>query len=360
MTDLITVAIDGMGGDNAPDMIVGGIDLACAHADDVRYLVFGDEAQLEPLLDKYPRAKAACEIRHTTDIVTMGDKPTVALRTGKNSSMRLAIDAVKNGEASAIVSAGNTGALMAMATIVLRMIPGISRPAIVTSFPTQNGDCVMLDLGANIECDAENLVQFAVMGEVFARNELDIEQPSIGILNVGVEGLKGNDSVKKAAAILQESDLPIKFYGFVEGDDIGKGTVDVIVTDGFTGNIALKTAEGTAQLITFFLKKFLTESLISKIGALMARPALERFRAHFDPRRYNGAMLVGLNGVCVKSHGGTDALGFAHAIEAGVKLIRRDFIEIIKEDLGHLISPSSDASENTDNADNSEPQSATA
>ena len=215
MTDLITVAIDGMGGDNAPDMIVGGIDLACAHADDVRYLVFGDEAQLEPLLDKYPRAKAACEIRHTTDIVTMGDKPTVALRTGKNSSMRLAIDAVKNGEASAIVSAGNTGALMAMATIVLRMIPGISRPAIVTSFPTQNGDCVMLDLGANIECDAENLVQFAVMGEVFARNELDIEQPSIGILNVGVEGLKGNDSVKKAAAILQESDLPIKFLSLI-------------------------------------------------------------------------------------------------------------------------------------------------
>jgi phosphate acyltransferase len=337
LADVITVSIDGMGGDNAPDMIVGGIDLACSHDPDVRYLLFGDEAQLLPLLDTHPKAKAACEIRHTTDVVTMDDKPTAALRSGKNSSMRLAIDAVKNNEASAVVSAGNTGALMAMATIVLRMLPGISRPAIVTSFPTQNGDCVMLDLGANIECDAENLVQFAVMGEVFARYELDIEQPSIGILNVGVEGLKGNDSVKKAASILQDSDLPIKFYGFVEGDDIGKGTVDVIVTDGFTGNIALKTAEGTAKLITFFLKKFLMGSVISKIGALIARPALERFRAHFDPRRYNGAMLVGLNGICVKSHGGTDALGFAHAIEAGVKLIRRDFNEVIKEDLGRLI-----------------------
>jgi glycerol-3-phosphate acyltransferase PlsX len=284
-----------------------------------------------------PLTKDACEIRHTVDVVTMDDKPTTALRSGKNSSMRLAIDAVKNSEASAVVSAGNTGALMAMATIVLRTLPGINRPAIVTSFPTQKGDCVMLDLGANIECDAENLVQFAVMGEVFARYELDIEQPSIGILNVGVEGLKGNDSVRKAASILQNSNLPIKFFGFVEGDDIGKGTVDVIVTDGFTGNIALKTAEGTAQLITFFLKKFLKGSLVSKIGAIIARPALEKFRAHFDPRRYNGAMLVGLNGICVKSHGGTDALGFSHAIQAGVKLVKKDFNDVIKQDLKHLI-----------------------
>ena len=359
MTDLITVAIDGMGGDNAPDMIIGGIDIACSKTPDLRCLVFGDENQLKPLLENHPTAKTASEIRHTTDVVTMDDKPTAALRTGKNSSMRLAIDAVKNEEASAIVSAGNTGALMAMATVVLRMIPGISRPAIVTSFPAQSGDCVMLDLGANIECDEDNLVQFAVMGEVFARNELDIEQPSIGLLNVGAEGLKGNDSVKKAARILQESDLPIKFYGFVEGDDIGKGTVDVIVTDGFTGNIALKTAEGTAKMFTFYLKKFLTANIVSKIGALIARPALERFRAQFDPRRYNGAMLVGLNGVCVKSHGGTDALGFAHAIEIGAKLVRRDFNEVIKEDLGCLIAKSSEVPRDSDNSDNLEPQSAT-
>jgi glycerol-3-phosphate acyltransferase PlsX len=337
LTDVITVSIDGMGGDNAPDMIIGGIELACKQESSVRYLLFGDEKILQPLLDVNPLAKKACEIRHTIDVVTMDDKPTTALRSGKNSSMRLAINAVKNGEALAVVSAGNTGALMAMATIVLKTLPGINRPAIVTSFPTQKGDCVMLDLGANIECDAENLVQFAVMGEVFARYELDIEQPSIGILNVGVEGLKGNDSVKKAASILQNSNLPVKFFGFVEGDDIGKGTVDVIVTDGFTGNIALKTAEGTAQLITFFLKKFLMGSLISKIGAIIARSALEKFRAHFDPRRYNGAMLVGLNGICVKSHGGTDALGFSHAIQAGVKLVKKDFNEVIKQDLNNLI-----------------------
>jgi len=326
-----------MGGDNAPDMIVGGIELACQQDNELRFLLFGDEQLLEPLLRKNPLAQQACEIRHTAEVVTMDDKPTSALRSGKNSSMRLAIDAVKNREASAVISAGNTGALMAMATIVLKTLPAISRPAIVTSFPTQKDDCVMLDLGANIECNAENLVQFAVMGEVFARYELDIEHPSIGILNVGVEGLKGNDSVKEAANILENSNLPIRFYGFVEGDDIGRGVVDVIVTDGFTGNIALKTAEGTAQLITFFLKKYLMGSPISKIGALFARPALEKFRAHFDPRRYNGAMLVGLNGLCIKSHGGTDALGFFHAIKAGIKLIRSDFNEVIKKDLDNLI-----------------------
>ena len=196
----------------------------------------------------------------------------------------------------------------------------------------------MLDLGANVDCDASNLVQFAVMGEVYARNELGLAQPSIGILNVGVEGLKGNDSVKEAANILKNSNLPIKFYGFVEGDDIGKGTVDVFVTDGFTGNIALKTAEGTAKMIVFFLKDALASSILSKLGALFARPAIERFRYHLDPRRYNGAMLLGLNGICVKSHGGTDDIGFAHAVEVGVNLVRRNFNELIREDLGQIMT----------------------
>jgi len=331
-----------MGGDGAPDSVIGGIDLVCKSQPDARFLVFGEESRLSQLLNSYPRAKEVCQIRHTDDVVANDDKPTAALRSRKNSSMRLAIDSVAAGEASAIVSAGNTGALMAMATIVLKMLPGISRPAIVTSFPTQSGDCVMLDLGANIECDEVNLVQFAVMGEVFARNELNLTQPSVGLLNVGSEVLKGNDSVKKAAAILETSDLPVKFYGFVEGDDIGKGTVDVIVTDGFTGNIALKTAEGTAKMFTHYLKSSLTDSIPAKLGAMLARPALERFRDHFDPRRYNGAMLVGLNGVCVKSHGGTDAIGFAHALEVGINLVRRDFNELIKEDLGRLISEKSE------------------
>ncbi len=327
-----------MGGDNAPEMIIGGVKRAAHIHQDVKFLIFGDEAKIGPLLDEFPSIQPRCEIRHTADAVSNDDKPTKALRTAKNSSMRLAIDAVANGEASAIVSAGNTGALMAMATIVLKTLPGISRPAIATSFPSQTGDCVMLDLGANIECDANNLVQFAVMGEVYARNELKLEQPSIGILNVGVEGLKGNDSVKEAAGILQKSSLPIKFYGFVEGDDIGKGTVDVIVTDGFTGNIALKTVEGTAKMFAHSLRNALTSSLLSKIGALIAKPAIEKLRSHFDPRRYNGAMLLGLNGICVKSHGGTDHIGFAHAVEVGINLVKRNFNKHIKEDLDHLMT----------------------
>jgi len=338
LSDRITVSIDGMGGDNAPSMIVSGIGIAAKSNPDVKFLLFGDERRILPLLERYPMAKAVCETRHTTDFVTNDDKPTAALRGAKNSSMRLAINAVADGEATAVVSAGNTGALMAIATIVLKTLPGISRPAIASSFPTQSGDSVMLDLGANVECDANNLVQFAVMGEVYARNELGLKQPSIGILNVGVEGLKGNDSVKEAANILKNSNLPIEFFGFVEGDDIGKGTVDVIVTDGFTGNIALKTAEGTAKMIAFFLKDALTSSILAKIGALLARPEIERFRAYFDPRRYNGAMLLGLTGICVKSHGGTDEVGFAHAIEVGINLVRRNFNELIKQDLGRIMA----------------------
>ena len=338
MPDPIIVAVDGMGGDNAPGMIVEGLSLARRRMPDVEFLVFGDESQLRPLIEADAETARACTIRHTTDAVSMDDKPTTALRTGKNSSMRLAIDAVDSDEAHAVVSAGNTGALMAMATIVLRTLPGISRPAIAGAFPTLRGQTVMLDLGANIECDADSLVQFAVMGEVFARNELGLEQPSIGILNVGVEGLKGNEHVKKAAAILAESPLPIKFHGFVEGDDLSAGTVDVIVTDGFTGNIALKTAEGTVQLFGHYLKESLLSSLRTRLGALIARPALQTMRDRFDPRQYNGAMLVGLNGICVKSHGGTDGVGFANAVVAAVNLVRREFNERIREDLEELIA----------------------
>ncbi len=338
MPDPIIVAVDGMGGDNAPGMIVEGLSLARRRMPDVEFLVFGDESQLRPLIEADAETARACTIRHTTDAVSMDDKPTTALRTGKNSSMRLAIDAVDSDEAHAVVSAGNTGALMAMATIVLRTLPGISRPAIAGAFPTLRGQTVMLDLGANIECDADSLVQFAVMGEVFARNELGLEQPSIGILNVGVEGLKGNEHVKKAAAILAESPLPIKFHGFVEGDDLSAGTVDVIVTDGFTGNIALKTAEGAVQLFGHYLKESLLSSLRTRLGALIARPALQTMRDRFDPRQYNGAMLVGLNGICVKSHGGTDGVGFANAVVAAVNLVRREFNERIREDLEELIA----------------------
>jgi glycerol-3-phosphate acyltransferase PlsX len=337
MAQTIKVAIDGMGGDNAPGMIVGGIDLACKRLDDVAFLLFGDEARLGPLLDAHGAAKSITEVRHTDKAISAEQKPTAALRGGKNSSMRLAIDAVKSGEASALVSAGNTGALMAMATVVLRTLPGIDRPAIAACLPTQRSQTVMLDLGANIDCSADNLVQFAVMGEVYARAELGLAQPSIGILNVGVEGLKGNDAVKEASAILQSSDLPISFYGFIEGDDIGKGTVDVVVTDGFTGNVALKTAEGAVNMFVHHLRGALTSSLRTKIGALLSRPALNIVKDKFDPRRYNGAMFVGLNGICIKSHGGTDALGFANALTVAVNLVRRDFNKVIKEDLSRVM-----------------------
>lgn len=321
-----------MGGDNAPAMVVEGVEVALERLTDVRFLLFGDAAQLQPLLDAHPRAKAASEIRHTPDIVTNDAKPAQALRGGRNSSMRLAINAVADGDAAGIVSAGNTGALMAMAKFVLKTLPGIDRPAIATCFPTQRGESVMLDLGANVECDAENLMQFAVMGEVFARNVLGLENPTVGILNVGQEDLKGNQAVKLASQGLMNAPLPLKFHGFVEGDDIGAGTVDVIVTDGFTGNIALKTAEGTAKLFGHFLKESMTSTLLSKIGALLAKPALTTFKMKMDPRRYNGAMFVGLNGICVKSHGGTDGLGFANAIHVAIELITNNFNESIKED----------------------------
>lgn len=336
MTNRITLSIDGMGGDDAPDMVVVGMDHACQLLPHVDFIVFGDERRLKPLLDAHPQLAAITQVRHTDDVVSNEEKPGIALRSGRNSSMRLAINAVHDGEADGVVSAGNTGALMAMAKFVLKTLPGIDRPAIATTFPTQRGETVMLDLGANIECDSDNLVQFAVMGEVFARNVLGLKQPSVGILNVGVEGLKGNDAVKQAAAVLQNSDLPIKFYGFVEGDDIGKGTVDVIVTDGFSGNIALKAVEGTAKLFSGFLREALMSTLISKIGALLARPALNALKARLDPRRYNGAMFLGLNGICIKSHGGTDCLGFSNAIQVAEELVKDKLIEGIKTDFDHI------------------------
>lgn len=325
-----------MGGDNAPDMVVEGIEASLARLPSAKFLLFGEKAKLAPLLDRYPRAAAVTEIRHTDEAITNHQKAGTALRAGRNSSMRLAIDAVGSGEAAGVISAGNTGALMAMAKFVLKTLPGISRPAIAAYYPTLRGESVMLDLGANVDCDADNLVQFAVMGEVFARNVLGLENPSIGILNVGAENLKGNEAVKKAAAALQETSLPIKFYGFVEGDDIGAGTVDVVVTDGFTGNIAIKTAEGTANLFGNFLKQALSESLMSKTGALLARSALKKFKMRVDPRLYNGAMFLGLNGICIKSHGGADAFGFANAIHVAVELITHSFNEGIKEDYAQL------------------------
>ncbi len=321
-----------MGGDDAPHMVIGGAEIIRKRHPEARFLLFGDEAKLTPLLAARPALKAACDIRHTDQVVKSTDKPSQALRQGRQSSMRLAINAVRDHEAGAVVSAGNTGALMAMSKFVLKTLPGIDRPAICTALPTETGKCVVLDLGANVDCDAENLVQFAFMGAAFARADMGLEKPTIGLLNIGEEEIKGNDNVKNAAGILKDADLPLKFHGFVEGDDIAKGTTDVVVTDGFTGNVALKAAEGTVRLFSTYLREAFSSGLMARIGYLLARPAMQNLRDRIDPRFYNGAVLLGLNGISVKSHGNTDDIGFANAIEVAFELIEDDITgKIIKD-----------------------------
>ena len=341
LTKHITLSVDAMGGDSAPDIVIAGLDIARRNVSDIGFIIFGDRKRVAPLLEKFPETAKISKLVHTSEVVLNDDKPVDVLRRRKKSSMRLAIDAVKDGKADGVVSAGNTGALMVAAVFSLKTLPGVSRPAIATMLPSRSSDVVMLDLGANAECDAENLVQFAVMGEVYARAVLGHLQPSVAILNIGEEDMKGHHEVKKAFQILQNNTaLPIKFYGFVEGDDIGAGTVDVIVTDGFTGNIALKTIEGTSKTFTHFLKNSISGSLLAKVGALFMIPAFEAFRERVDPRRYNGAMFLGLNGVCVKSHGGTDNIGFAAAVEVAVNMIRQDYNDRIRGDLERLMSDS--------------------
>ncbi len=325
-----------MGGDHAPDIVVTGAAIARERLPNAYFLLFGDEARLRPLVEAQPLLAGCVEIRHTDVAISNGDKPSAALRNGKQSSMRLAIDAVKSGEASCTVSAGNTGALMAMAMFGLRTLPGIDRPAICSVLPTMNGESCMLDLGANVECSAENLVQFAVMGEVFARTVLGLAKPTIGLMNIGVEELKGNEEVKAAANTIRNSNLPIEFKGFVEGDDISKGTVDVIVTDGFTGNVALKTVEGTSKLISTFIRETFQSSLLAKIGYLFASRSIDKLRLRLDPRRYNGAVFLGLNGIVVKSHGGTDGIGFANAIGVAADMAVHGFIDTMKADFEGL------------------------
>ena len=329
------LAIDAMGGDHAPDMVIDGLELAAERHPEARFLLIGDEPKLTALLQSARRARAACTVVHTADYVSGDMKPTAALRM-RRSSMRMAIDAVLSGEASGVVSAGNTGALLALSKIVLKSLPGIDRPAMAAIGPSKRGDVVMLDLGANVQCDVRNLVEFAVMGDVFARTVLGLTAPTIGLLNVGSEDLKGDDTVRDAAEILRASHLAPQFHGFVEGHDIAAGTVDVVVTDGFTGNVALKTGEGALKLMGEFLKQVFTSGIIAKIAYLLVRPGLDRLREWLDPRRYNGAVMVGLNGVVVKSHGGTDAQGFAHAVDVAMDMVVHRFNERIRDDLARL------------------------
>ena len=330
-----TLAVDAMGGDNAPDMVVQGLEIAAERHPSARFLLVGDEAALSGLLARNRRARGACTVRHAPDVIGNDMKPTAALRS-RRASMRVAVDAVASGEASGLVSAGNTGALLALAKIVIKSLPGIDRPAMAGIGPSARGDVVMLDLGANVQCDVRNLVEFAVMGDVFARTVLGLTAPSVGLLNVGSEELKGNDTVREAAEILRASHLGPQFWGFVEGHDIAAGTTDVIVTDGFTGNVALKTGEGALKLIVEFLKQIFSGSLAGKLAYLLVRPGLDRLREWLDPRRYNGAVMVGLNGVVVKSHGGTDAQGFAHAVDVAMDMVTHRFNDRIREDLARI------------------------
>ncbi len=333
------LSVDAMGGDRAPEMAIAGCELAQERHPAVQFLLFGDETKVAPLVTATRHLKKTARIVHTEDFVAGDTKAAVALRSGRKSSMRLAIDAVRDGEASGVVSAGNTGALMAMAKFVLKTLPGIDRPAIASLFPTTRGESVVLDLGANVQCDSANLVQFAIMGEVFARAVLGLAQPSVGLLNVGSEEMKGHEELRAAAAWLRATDLPIRFHGFIEGDDVPAGTVDVVVTDGFTGNIALKIAEGTSKLYSGFLKGAFSSSFIAKIGYLLAQSAIKKVRMRVDPRRYNGALFVGLNAIVVKSHGGTDAMGFANALGVAIDMITQGLNAKIRDELAHLAPP---------------------
>ncbi len=336
MSGGITIALDAMGGERAPEMVLKGAEMALQRCPELRYLMFGAQPELGPLLAGLPRLAAAASLHHTDEVVLDDAKPSLALRNGRQSSMRLAIDAVADGRADGLVSAGNTGALMAMAKNVLKTLPGIDRPAIASFFPTRRGESVMLDLGANVECDAENLVQFALLGDAFARTVLGLIEPTVGLLNVGSEELKGNDAVRAAAVRLRGAMTPIRFHGFIEGNDIAAGTVDVVVTDGFTGNIAVKTAEGTVKLFGEFLEGAFRHSLAGRIGYLFARGTLRKLRLRLDPRGYNGAVFLGLGGIAVKSHGSTDALGFANAIGVAVDMKRNGFLDRTREDLARL------------------------
>lgn len=334
MTGKMTIALDAMGGDAGPDMVLPGAELASIRHPDLRFLLFGDGPRLTALLEKHPRLKDRSEVRPSENWIAMDDKPSQALRRGRGkSSMWMAIDAVRTGEAQCMVSAGNTGALMAMARFVLKTIPGIERPAIAAIWPTLRGESVVLDVGATIGADARQLVEFALMGEAMARSLLGLERPTVGLLNIGVEEVKGLEGVKEAGRLLRDLGLPLEYKGFIEGDDIGKGTVDVVVTEGFTGNIALKTAEGTAKQLSTYLKLALNRTLLARLGALLAAGAFATLRERMDPRKHNGGVFLGLNGIVVKSHGGTDALGFATAVDVAIEMVKNGLVAKIRTDV---------------------------
>jgi len=335
----LVISVDAMGGDSAPDIVINGIEYFLTHSGKGReasFLIHGDETLIAPLLAKTPRTRERSEICHTESMIAMDAKPSFAMRRGKGTSMWNAIQSVKTGDAKVAISAGNTGALMAMSKLLLRMKEGVQRPAIAARWPHQEGFGVLLDVGANLECDAIQLREFAVLGEAYYRALYKKDKPSVGLLNVGTEDLKGNAVIQAAHDSLSCSKLGLNYVGFVEGGDISMGDVDVIVTDGFTGNVALKTGEGTARLLGKFIKSALQDNIWSKIASIFNLPALRRMKKRMDPRRGNGGVFLGLNGIVIKSHGGTDHIGYASALLVALEMADSPFLEEIENNLSVL------------------------
>ena len=332
------IAIDAMGGDTGPTGMVAGISRALRRDPSLEFIVYGDERQVRDEIKRHANLRNGLTVVHSPEAIEPSEKPSQAIRRARTTSMGMAINAVKENRADAALSGGNTGALMAMSKLALRTMPGIDRPALAALLPTLGeSDVVMLDLGANTECDAQNLVQFSVMGAAYARTALSIPKPRVKLLNIGTEELKGTDELKAAAALLREADyLPLRFDGFTEGDQLSRGAIDVVVTDGFSGNIALKTAEGTARFVTDLLRRAFKSSLRSKAGFALSRPALNLLKVHLDPNNHNGAVFLGLNGLVVKSHGSANAKGVANAIGVTARMVRNDITRKIGDDLDNF------------------------
>ncbi len=333
----VTIAIDAMGGDHGPSVVIPALSMALEGRPYLHFIICGDEKIINQHLKRHPALKERSSVSHAEKVIGNDDKPSVALRASKGSSMRMAIEAVKNQKAQAVVSAGNTGALMALSKTVLKAVPGVRRPALASLMPGIKSDTIVLDLGANVLVDGESLVQFAILGSIFARAQKKIERPSVGILNIGSEDTKGPDHVRIAAQILSNITFPGEYKGFVEGNDIGKGSVDVIVTDGYAGNIALKTAEGMGSLTKHYFTEAFSSNPLAILGGIFAFFSLRILKKRLDPRRYNGGVFLGLNGLCIKSHGGADALGFSNAVILAVRLARQGYIDQISKEIGHLI-----------------------
>ena len=336
MVHMATIALDAMGGDFGPEVVIPAAVHVVKKINDIHIILVGDERRLHDCAKQYGiDLDKHFEIHHASQVVEMDEDPRLALRKKKDSSMRVAINLVKEGQAQAVVSAGNTGALMATAKFVLKTLPGIDRPAICTTIPSYGGHTHMLDLGANVDSSAEQLFQFAVMGSVLAEAVDTTHEPKVGLLNIGSEDGKGNAQVKEANALLQNG--PFNYIGYVEGDDIFSDKVDVVVCDGFVGNISLKTMEGVAKMIATMMREEFNRSILSRLAALIAWPVLNRFKKRVDPRRYNGASMLGLTGIVIKSHGGTDVLGYANAIEIALLEIEKSVPEHIRERMQPLL-----------------------